>query len=160
MSASPSWLSGDVETQAAHATRVKAEFGTNAEDADGPSDTRSLCNAHPVKAVVATVDVKFETVGAPGADVEVALEAVAAEAELKSVGIVVAEASAAEAEFKEEANAEVTNNVAKATVMEANFTAVGAHSVSISAAASDQVGLQITSEMNSSRLVVLLLRVA
>ena len=75
MSASPSWLSGDVETQAAHATRVKAEFGTNAEDADGPSDTRSLCNAHPVKAVVATVDVKFETVGAPGADVEVDMEA-------------------------------------------------------------------------------------
>ena len=43
--------------------------------------TRSLCNAHPVRAAVATVDVKFETDGASGADVEVALEAVAAEAE-------------------------------------------------------------------------------
>ena len=67
------------------AEAMREATGTN------PSDTRSLCNAHPVKAVVATVDVKFETVGAPGADVEVALEAVAAE--LKSVGIVVAEAS-------------------------------------------------------------------
>ena len=105
-----------------------------------PIVTRSLCNAHPVKAAVATVDVKFETDGASGADVEVALEAVAAEAE-----------------FKEEATAEVTNNVAKATVMEANFTTVGANSVSIYVAASDQVGLQIASEMNSSRLVVLLL---
>ena len=56
----------------------------------------------------ATAEVKFETDGASGAD-----------------------ASAAEAEFKKEANAEVTIKVAKATVMEANFTAVGANSVSI-----------------------------
>ena len=96
----------------------------------------------------ATAEVKFETDRASSTDVEVALEAVAAEAEFKSVSTVVAEASAAEAEFKEEANAEVTIKVAKAAVMEANFTAAGANSVSISAAASDQVGLQIASEMN------------
>jgi hypothetical protein len=80
-------------------------------------------------------------------DVEVALEAVAAEAEFKSVGTVVVEASAAETEFKEEANAEVTNNVTKVTVMEGNLTAVGARSGSVSSASSDQVGLQIASEM-------------
>ena len=55
-----------------------------------------------------------------------------------------------EVEFKEEANAEVTNNVTKATVTEANLTAVGANSVSISAAASDQVGLQIASGMKAA----------
>jgi len=44
--------------------------------------TRSLCNAHPVRAAVATVGVKFETDGASGADVEVALEAVAADGKL------------------------------------------------------------------------------
>ena len=33
VSASPSWFSGDVDTQAAHATRVEAEFETTADEA-------------------------------------------------------------------------------------------------------------------------------
>ena len=56
-----------------------------------------------------------KTDGASGADVEVVLGAaaeVAAEAEFKSVGTVVAEDSAAEVEFMEEANAVVTIKVA------------------------------------------------
>jgi hypothetical protein len=92
-----------------------------------------------------------------GAAAEVVLEARAAEDEFKAEAnaevtvnnakVFVMKASDTDEFKEEEANAEVTNNVTKATVMEANFTGVGANSVSISAAASDQVGLQIASEI-------------
>ena len=92
----------DVEFAFKLASPFNAIAEATAANGEFKSSQARVGNASVDAKSSATADVKFETDGASGADVEVALEVVSAEVEFKSIGTVVDEASAVD-EVKEEA---------------------------------------------------------